>query len=95
MPGGKLLQLGESVARDPVDRVAGTLQRGEIVAEIAGLGGAPGGVGLGVEVEDHLVAAEAGEGDGGAVLVEEGEIRGRLTGFEACGVWHEIQPRGT
>jgi hypothetical protein len=38
-----------------------------------------GRVGLGVEVEDHRLAAELRELDGVAVLVGEGEVRGLLS----------------
>ena len=46
----------------------------EGVAEAAGLDGAAGGVGAGVEEEDDGVAFEVGEGDFFAVLVLEGEV---------------------
>ena len=47
------------------------------VADAAGLGGAAGGVGTRVEIEDDRLAAQVGERDRLAVLVGQGEV-GRL-----------------
>ena len=47
---------------------------GGVVAEFAGFGGAAGGVGLGVEVEDDGFALEGGEFEGVAGFVGEFEI---------------------
>ena len=50
---GELLQLRRLVARDAEHRVPGALQRGQAVAEVAGLGGAARGHRCRVEVQDR------------------------------------------
>ena len=55
---------------------------GQVVAHAARLRGAPGRVGLGIEVEDDLAAAEVAEAHGVAVLVGKLEVGGRLAGLD-------------
>lgn len=64
----------DGVAGDAEDDCAGGLDVGDGVAEGAGFDGAAGGVGAGVEEEDYGVGGVVGEGDGGVVLVGEGEV---------------------
>lgn len=52
------------------------------VAEVAGLGGAAGGVVFGVEVEDDFLAAEVAEGEGGAGCVTAADDGGGEVGGE-------------
>src|SRR5690606_8442064 len=54
--GGEGPEVGDRVGGDPQHGVAGLLERGEVVAEVAGLGGAAGGTGLRVEVHDDALA---------------------------------------
>jgi len=51
------------------------------VAQTAGLGGATRGHRLGVEIDQHLLAAQVGEANLIAVLIGEGEIGGLGTSF--------------
>jgi len=77
------------VARHTEHLVAGRLERVEVVAEVARLGGAAGGVGLGVEVDDRLLPTEVAERHLHAVLVEERELRcGCSRGQSRNGVGH-------
>src|SRR5690606_9549969 len=82
---GELLQLRRLVARDADDGVSGALQRGERVAEVAGLRGAARRHRGRVEVEHNLLASEIAELHSFAVLVLQGEVGGCGTGLEARG----------
>ena len=82
--GLELLLVLDGVAGDAEDGDAGLLELGEDVAEAAGLDGAAGGVGAGVEEEDYGGGLEVGEGDGVAVLVVEGEV---FDGVVDCTGW--------
>ena len=64
------------VGRDADHPGAGGLVVACAIAHAAGLGGAAGRVGAGIEVEDGRLALEVGEGDVVAVLVGEGEVGG-------------------
>jgi hypothetical protein len=63
------------VAGDADDRHAGGLEAGQVVVELARLAGAARGIVRGIEVDEHLGALEVLQGDGGAVLVGQGERR--------------------
>ena len=65
----ELLLILDSVAGDAEDGDAGLLELVEDVAEAAGLDGAAGGIGAGVEEEDYGGGFEVGEVDGLAVLI--------------------------
>ena len=60
-------------------------QAGEIIAKIAGFGGATRGHRRRVEVQDDVRATQCGKRDGTAGVGGEREVRGRLPGFEPCG----------
>jgi hypothetical protein len=77
----EFLLVFDGVAGDAEDDDAGLLEFFEGVAEAAGLDGAAGGVGAGVEEEDDRLAFEVGEVDGLAVLVLEGEVFYFVAGF--------------
>jgi hypothetical protein len=70
----ELLLVLDGVAGDAEDDDALLLEFLEGVAEAAGLDGAAGGVGAGVEEEDYGLGFEVGEGDFFAVLILEGEV---------------------
>ena len=70
----EFLLVFDGVAGDAEDDDAGLLEFFEGVAEAAGLDGAAGGVGAGVEEEDYGGVFVVGEVDGLAVLVLEGEV---------------------
>jgi hypothetical protein len=80
--GVELLDRVDRVGRDAEHDRAGLLVGGQVVANAAGLGRAPGRVGLGVEVEDHGAAAQVGERDRLAVLVGEREVGGGAASFD-------------
>jgi hypothetical protein len=69
------------VAGDAEDYYACLLEFFEGVAEAAGLDGAAGGVGSGVEEEDNGFSFEVGEGDVFSVLVLECEVFYFVAGF--------------
>jgi len=74
----------QRVARDAVDVGAGLLEFLEGVAEIRSLLRAAGGVVAGVEIQDQLAAALAGESEGAAAGGGKAEVRDRLAyGFQS------------
>ena len=80
-----VVELGDllgRVGRDAEHDRVGRLVVGPVVAHAAGLGGAAGGVGLGIEVENDGLAAQARQRDGVAVLVGEGEVGGGVAGIQ-------------
>jgi hypothetical protein len=77
----ELLLVFDGVAGDAEDDDAGLLELLECVAEAAGLDGAAGGVGSGIEEEDYGFVFEVGEGDVFAVLILEGEVFYFVAGF--------------
>ena len=63
MLGGEGRQGLGGVGGDAQDLEACALEGGEAVAEVAGLGGAAGGGGAGVEVDNDVLAAVIGQGN--------------------------------
>ena len=72
----------DRVGRDAEHGHAGGLVVAAVVADAARLRRAPGGVGLGIEVEDDGPAAQAREAHGGAVVVGELEVGGLVAGLD-------------
>lgn len=70
----KLFLRADGVAGDAKYNHTNTLQHFELVAEAAGLHGAAGGVGAGIEEEDDGFSGEVADTNGVAVLVGEGEV---------------------
>src|SRR3546814_19602357 len=69
---------------DAEDRVAGTLERAEAVAEVAGLGGAARRHGRGVEVDDDAATAEVGQRDRMLVLILQRAVGGGGAGLQGA-----------
>ena len=68
----------QGVARDAVDLEPGALERFVLVAKVATLRGAAGGVVLRVEVEDQAFAALIFQSERAAAGAGKTELRGRL-----------------
>jgi len=77
------LQLGRRVGIDAEHRRARGGRVGAMVAHAAGLRGAAGRLGLGVEVHDHRLPAEVGQPHRPPVLVGQLEV-----GREFSRLWH-------
>src|SRR5216683_1747920 len=83
----ELLLVFDGVAGDAEDDDAFFLEFFKGVAEAAGLDGAAGSVGAGVEEEDYGFALEISEGDVFSVLVLEGEVFDDVVGLHGLPQW--------
>lgn len=83
----ELLLILDGVAGDAEDGDAGFLKLLEGVAEAAGLDGAAGGVGAGIEEENDGSGLVVREMDGLAVLILEGEVFDDVVDL---GCWHVL-----
>jgi hypothetical protein len=70
----KLLLSGRRIGRDPQNDQSGLLQLAVCVAEPARFDGSARSVGLGIEEQHHVVAAELGERSRVSVLVGQSEV---------------------
>ena len=82
MLGGEPGHRPRRVGRDPDHAGAGPLVVGRVIADPARLGGAPRGVGAGVEVEDDGLPAQLRQRDVAAVLIRKREVGGGVADGE-------------
>jgi hypothetical protein len=82
----ELVVAGDAIAGDTDDGDAGLGELGHSVSEGAGLDGAARGHVLGIEVEDHFLAAQILQSHPAAAIRWQHEFRGGLADFRAQGV---------
>src|SRR5699024_143350 len=70
------------IRRDSQHLVPGTLQRGQRIPEITGLGGAARGGRLRIEIDHDLLAAVVAQRHRAAISGSQREVRGRVAGLK-------------
>ncbi len=84
---------GRTVRADADDAHAARLEGGEVVAQAAGLGGAAGGIGFGVEIDEGEAAlVEVGEANLAALFVARGGVGRGVAELEGFSVGGEAEP---
>src|SRR5699024_1028088 len=90
----ELRQLVHRVGGDADELDTEIIELGEGVTEIAGLRGAPRGVGLGVEVDHHALTGEIAQGGGGTRIIGEGEGWWGVSNIKASRISHDFNNSG-
>ena len=82
--GFELVLLGHRIGRNPENCGSGAAEGGSKSGEILGLHGAPGGVGLGIEVKHELASLEVSKRHFGAAVVGQLEAGCLATDGDLC-----------
>jgi len=81
VPGFEFQVFGGIVGTDAEHYKALLFEQGIIIAQVAGLDGAGGGIVLGIEIQDYFMAFKIGQGHFVTILVFTGKYRGLIAFF--------------